>query len=431
MTPKALAERPIHRSVDDSTRGRGKGETMSRSEQLHDASMEEILAAIRKIITDDGPDAADLDAFSSAAVDDFREASAALARSQPGGYMNDLARALAGRPPVEPTDDDILDSGTAGTSYGASAAAHRDESALAPAASTEAFRPAADEDVDLFEADMPSVDRVVAEPLTAAPGEDEEVIDDLGDPIMLGPEIELVEETRDDTVPVRKDDAAPNAATEATGESVSDELSAAAGTIEAMTLPPPPPPVVSAEVESTETALAALAEAVISEAIESEAAAADPAEVTPDEPSSNSPDEAAVEEIAAEVEAAIDVSEEPSAAATEDVASAAELGAGPAETASADETEFTADSAADFAFVETAPAGPDVDAEAPPEPAVEPATDAAAPAGSPTSAASLAASEEMVAAMLKPMLKEWLDANMPRIVAKAMGGKDEDGSPAA
>jgi hypothetical protein len=29
------------------------------------------------------------------------------------------------------------------------------------------------------------------------------------------------------------------------------------------------------------------------------------------------------------------------------------------------------------------------------------------------------------------MLKEWLDANMPRIVAKAMGGKDEDGSPAA
>jgi cell pole-organizing protein PopZ len=351
---------------------------MSRSEQLHDPSMEEILAAIRKIITDDGPVSPDADAFASAAIDEFREATAALARGRPGGYMSDLTRALAGEPPLVSADDDILASATA-----------------APT------QPASDD--DLFETETVSADA----PALVLAGEDEEIIEDLGDPIMLGPEIELVEE------PEAADSAAQeaHAATEVGSEPATDEPPMGEA-VEAASLPPPPPPVVSMPE----------AEAVPSPAAEpvAEAAKAAEGDIEPADAAQGAPvvdETAAADADLAPIVGADGASEEPEA----DAGAAAE--ADTAEPAVAAET-------VEAAIAEDPPAAVADSAsdtvEASAGTSAETAADGTTPASSPSSGSSPLASEEMMAAMLKPMLKEWLDANMPRLVAKAMGDKDDD-----
>ncbi len=416
---------------------------MSRSEQLHDASMDEILASIRKIITDDEPDQPSEDAFSASAIDEFREASAALARNRPsGGYMHDLTRALAGDAPVVAADDDIFDDGRSEPAHSMPEPALEDEFDAAPVA----LAPPAD-DEDLFEADPAPVVEASAEPLAAASNEDEEIIEDLGDPIMLGPEIELVEEVPEAPVAVAR--VEPEAATQTAAPepdvpaSVAEEpvapiaeIVASAPVIEvpvAAAPPPPPPPVVSAMVEEAAAAVADVANEAVAEVSEAptETIAEVEASVIAEAPALDASPivESAAEAIAETAAIAAVMAEIPSVEAV--AAPAIEAVTDTAMEPAAQSLEAKA-----AALVEeiTAPVPEAVVAAevlAPQTIEAAPTFESASHVDQPSqpAAASSLVPDDMMAAMLKPMLKEWLDANMPRIVAKAMGGKDEAATP--
>lgn len=420
---------------------------MSRSEQLHDASMEEILASIRKIITDDEPDQPSEDAFSANAIDEFREASAALARNRPsGGYMHDLTRALAGEAPAVAADDDIFDDSGPEPDSVLPESSLEDEPDAAPVS----FVPPPSDDEDLFETEpepAPVVE-ATAEPLAAASEEDEEIIEDLGDPIMLGPEIEFVEDEQDAPVaaaPGVSEVAAEAAALEPDiAASVVEEpaapISVAAASepvietpITAAPPPPPPPPVVSAIVEKAAASVADVATEAVADVPEAqtETIAEAAAEVVTE---TSVLDASPIAEAAAEAiaETAVEAAVGPEIPAIEAVAESAaeavteiamESVAQSLEAKAAALVEEFAAPVPEVAAAAEVPVPETVDAA----PAAESAPEVNQPS-QPAAGPSLVP-DDMMAAMLKPMLKDWLDANMPRIVAKAMGGKDESAAP--
>ncbi|MEZ5924548.1 MAG: DUF2497 domain-containing protein [Hyphomicrobiaceae bacterium] len=413
---------------------------MSRSEQLPDAHMEEILASIRKIISDEEPEA-----FDSGPLEDFAEVSTMLARDTGGGYMHDLTRALAGpRPAAGAMDEEILD---AGASNGpVEAEEFEDEPAemrAAPVPMADDL-PLEDDGDDLFEDEMleaaPPEAAAVAvepEPLLDSANPDDEIVLDLEDPISLGPELELAE-------PAEVEAAGP---------------STAAAAEEAPTIavaPPPPAPVIESEVDDAEphSTSEPVEEAAASIEQPSEPAALETAPVTTAaEPAGATSTETA--------DVALAVSERPDVVAEtmaqEDATDASEsetateTGAAPMpESAMSSEAPVTTDepeparneleSDVDASADGVAPVSSAVEARSDGQVmgeghADEPAADfASAEAPVPSAAPALTAlpvGDDLMAAMLKPMLKEWLDANMPRIVAKAMGGKDEPETPAS
>ncbi len=420
---------------------------MSRSEQLHDASMDEILASIRKIITDDEPDQPSEDAFSASAIDEFREASAALARNRPsGGYMHDLTRALAGDAPVAAADDDIFDDGRSQPAHSVPERALEDEFDAAPVA----LAPPPADDEDLFEAEpeLAPVLEASAGPPVAANEEDEEIIEDLSDPIMLGPEIELVEEAPE--APVAVAPVEPEAATETAAlepdvpASVAQEpvapiaeIVVSAPVIEvpvaaAPPPPPPPPPVVSAIVEEAAAWVADVATEAVADVAEAqtESIAEGAADVVAETPVLDASPivEAAAEAIA---ETAVEAAVEPGIPAVEAmVVPAVEAVTEIAMEPVAQSLEAKAAALVEEIMASVPEAVVAAEVLAPQTIEAAPADESAPEVDQPAQpiAAPSLVPDDMMAAMLKPMLKEWLDANMPRIVAKAMGGKDEAAS---
>lgn len=418
---------------------------MSRSEQLHDASMDEILASIRKIITDDGAEAPDADALGHAALDDFREAGAALASPQPShNYMGDLTRALAAAPAPIAADDDIFDEAGPAPAPGyakrvsdALAEAIRAPQAAQPSGPVPADT-ALQDDTDLFEPEGPPLEADAVLDVVAPLEDDtvaeieEEIVAELDDPISLGPEIELVDE------PVAPVEAAvaESAAVEAEAP-VQTEVDRPEAVVAAAPPPPPPPPppVLSALVEEAAAsnagtaaeAVATTATRVLENTTEhtSEAAASVVAqalgEVSPQTRDDTAPsiaEAASATVVDAGLSVAAAVSEVADEAATE--ATSESLAQSLEAEAAALVEEIAAPSVADAAEVVSA------SADVPPEMPMPEGAPAAAQ--SPEPGAPLVP-DDMMAAMLKPMLKEWLDANMPRIVAKAMGGKGEGAAP--
>lgn len=401
----------------------GKGERMSRSEQSQDSSMDEILASIRKIISDDEPESPDADIL-NAALDGY---SGAAARA-PESYMGDLTRALASDPAPRPADDDIFDEAPPAPGY-----ARRMSEALAEAIQAPQMAPApvfvpepVDDDADLFEAGTgPAEEPEEAEPIEAleiaietAREDEEEVVAELDDPISLGPEIELVDEVVEAVDASDLEQAAP-AETGAAPSAVAAMPVASPAVSKALAPPPPPPPPVSVEAGPAIDELPPVEAAALVEA----QAPIDP--VPPAE--AMAPADLPVSKIAI-------ASEPPAVAETMDVAPLVSDEVQSVEAAPASLPEITdptlASTGADEppAMVET-PVEPVASAEA------SPVADPGAPAikDPPPAAGAPAVSEDVMAQLLKPMLKEWLDANMPRIVAKAMGegGKPDADTPQA
>lgn len=396
---------------------------MSRSEQLHDTSMDEILASIRKIITDDGQEAPDPDAFASAALDDFREVGAVLARGRSGGYMHDLTQALVGAPLSQNQDDDILDRETPDEAYTLAASTVVDSpSAPAPQPVAAAGASVQDDDDDLF-LSQPVVAApaplVVAAPVTVET-DDDDIIEDLGEPIMLGPEVELVEPVE----AMNPAAVAVVAVTEPVAGAPSKASAAPAAAIEVApqvieTAPPPPPPVVGAPVDETGAPSEMIAETPeAAEAVAAESAAKVVAEPTLADA------RPAIEEPPSAVQPAAEAA--PAEANTPSQAAASEAEPVAAEVTADPEPPVVAETRnAEAATEDIATSEPAVEAAPPSLADAAPTTETAPSTLQPI------ASEEVMAAMLKPMLKEWLDTNMPGIVAKAMGGKDDTGTPSA